>query len=103
MAPGRVIMRVSAVVCAIAVAGWTGAAVAGDKLHVAQSSTTTNCMVSCNAQWATCQASCIVPGSAPTGAATSTSNANASSSCLINCGSQQMSCQSSCALASPSQ
>jgi hypothetical protein len=95
-------MRLSVAVCAIAaVAGWTSASAAG-KLRLAQSSTTTNCMVTCNAQWATCQASCIVPGSAPTGAATTTSNANANSSCLINCGSQQMSCQSNCALASPS-
>lgn len=74
-----------------------------DRTHLAQTSTTTNCMMTCNSQWATCQASCIVPGTAPSGAATSTSNANASSTCVIGCGNQQMSCQTNCALASPSQ
>jgi hypothetical protein len=97
-------MRFPIGVCAIvAVVAWDGSAFAAGKIHLAQTSTTTNCMMSCNSQWATCQTSCIVPGAAPTGAATTTSNANASSTCLINCGSQQMSCQTSCALASPSQ
>lgn len=96
----RLLVAVFAVVGMVACTGGVSAA---SKLHLAQTSTTTNCMVSCNSQWATCQASCIVPGSAPTGAATTTSNANASSTCLINCGSQETSCQSNCALASPSQ
>ena len=92
-----------AVCTVIAMIGMCGSASARGKLHLAQTSTTTNCMMTCSSQWATCQASCIIPGAAPTGAATTTSNANANSACLINCGNQQMSCQTNCALASPSQ
>ena len=96
-------MRWWVAVCAGAFILALGSASATGKLRLAQTSTTTNCMMTCSSQWATCQASCIMPGSPATGAATSTSNANASSSCLINCGSQQLSCQTNCGLASPSQ
>ena len=49
----------------VAVAGLAGEASAGEKIRLAQTSTTTNCMMTCNAQAATCQAACFVP-SAPT-------------------------------------
>ncbi len=73
------------------------------KIRLAQTSTVTNCMMTCNSQAATCQTACLIPGTAPTGAATATSNANLSTSCQANCTTQQISCQTTCAQTSPSQ
>jgi hypothetical protein len=82
-------MRCLAVLFAIvAVAGFATEASAGEKIRLAQSSTVTNCMMTCNSQAATCQTACVVPGTAPTNAATTTSNATASASCQINCSTQ---------------
>lgn len=69
---------------------------------ILQTSAVTNCMMACGSQAALCQAACVVPGTAPTGAATITSNANSSTSCQLNCSTQQLSCQSVCARNSPS-
>jgi hypothetical protein len=85
----------------LAGAGLDGAASAG-KIRLAQSSTVTNCMMACNAQAATCQVSCVVPGTAPTGAATTTSNASVSTTCQLSCTTQQVACQTICARTSPS-
>jgi hypothetical protein len=88
------------------VAGFAASASAGNSgapIRLAQTSTTTNCMMTCNSQAATCQSSCVVPGTAPTTAATTTSNATASQSCLSNCSSQELACQTNCARISPSQ
>ena len=64
-------MRCLAVLFAVAaVAGFASAASAGKKIHLAQSSATTNCMMTCNSQAAACQTTCVVPGTAPTNAAT---------------------------------
>ena len=71
-------------------------------LRLAQTSTVTNCMMTCNSAAALCQTTCLVPGSAPTGAATTTSNANVSTTCQLNCSTQQISCQTTCAQNSPS-
>lgn len=54
---------------------------AAEKIRLAQTSAVTNCMMACGSQAALCQAACVVPGTAPTGAATITSNANSSTSC----------------------
>ncbi len=72
-------------------------------LRLAQTSTTTNCMMSCNATAATCQAACVVPGSPSSEAATTGSNATASGSCLMSCSTEQLNCQTNCARTSPSQ
>jgi hypothetical protein len=69
----------------------------------AQTSTVTNCMMVCNAQAASCQTSCLVPGTPPLASATITSNATANTTCLLNCGTSQVTCQTSCARQSPSQ
>jgi len=84
-------------------AGTIGAANAAGKLRLAQTSNVTNCMMLCNSQAATCQASCIVPGTAPTNAATTNGNANLSTSCQVGCSTQQIACQTICARNSPSQ
>lgn len=83
--------------------GAGGAVATSNKpLRLAQTSTTTTCMMSCNSTAATCQAACVVPGTAPSGAATTGSNATASTSCLMTCSTQQLNCQTNCARVSPS-
>lgn len=87
----------------LAIDGFAGGAFAAGKIRLAQTSTVTNCMMTCNSQAATCQATCVVPGTPPTGAATTVGNANTSTSCQLNCSTQQIACQTSCARTSPSQ
>jgi len=98
-------MRQSAVLCvmlAAIAAIAAGKAEATPRLRLAQTSTVTQCMMACNSQAAACQTTCLVPGSAPTGAATTTSNANVSATCQAACSTQQVSCQTVCAQNSPS-
>ena len=73
------------------------------KIRLAQTSTATNCMMTCNAQAASCRTGCIVPGTLPSAAATTTSNATASTNCLLTCTTTQLACQTNCARQSPSQ
>jgi hypothetical protein len=87
---------------AVAVLASSVSANAATKLRLAQTSTVTTCMMACNAQAAACQTTCLVPGNAPTGAATTTSNANLNTSCQAGCSTQQISCQTTCAQNSPS-
>jgi hypothetical protein len=80
---------------------------------LAQTSTTTNCMMSCNSQAASCQTRCFIPNvpgpppsfSAPgsAGAVGPVFNSDANATCRMGCTSTQLSCQSGCALNSPSQ
>ena len=78
----------------------SGPAAAGNKtIRLAQSSTTTGCMMACNSQAATCQYTCVAPSSSTS----SGTNTTASGSCLSNCSSQQLACQATCARISPSQ
>jgi hypothetical protein len=85
------------------VIGTIGAANAAGKIRLAQSSTVTNCMMACNSQAAACLTTCLVPGTAPTGAATATGNANLSTTCQVNCSTAQITCQTTCAQSFPSQ
>jgi hypothetical protein len=82
--------------------GTVGAASAAGKIRLAQTSNVTNCMMACNSQAASCQTTCLVPGTPPTGAATTTSNANMNTTCQLNCSTQQISCHTICAQTSPS-
>jgi hypothetical protein len=77
-------------------------AASATRIRLAQTSTVTNCMMLCNSQAATCQTTCLVPGTAPTGAATATGNANLSTSCQLNCSTVQIACHTVCARTSPS-
>jgi hypothetical protein len=86
----------------LAVALCHSAAQAATKIRIAQTSNVTNCMMACNSQAATCQTTCLIPGSPPTGAATTGGNANQSTACQLNCTTQRMTCQTSCARTSPS-
>jgi hypothetical protein len=101
-------VRAALVVCVLlsivgAIGSGSAVAKSNTPFRLAQSSTTTSCMMSCNSTAATCQAACVVPGSPPTGAATTGSNATASTSCLMGCSTQQLNCQTNCARVSPSQ
>jgi hypothetical protein len=88
----------------VAVAGFAGAASAGEKIRLAQSSTTTNCMMTCNAQAATCQTTCFVPPAPAVGSTTSTiaqaqapgPNQTSSTTCTMNCTTTQLACQTVC-------
>ena len=79
-------------------------AFAADKIRLAQSSAVTNCIMTCNAQAAACQTTCVLPGpppSASTGATPpTTTNATANIACTLNCGIVQLSCQTNCGLRS---
>ena len=60
----------------LAVAICNSSGQAATRFRVAQTSTVTNCMMACNSQAASCQTTCLVPGTLPTGAATTGSNTN---------------------------
>jgi hypothetical protein len=95
-------LRILLTALAIGVSAMSAFAADGSKsMRLAQSSTTTNCMMSCNSQAASCQASCVLPSTSSSG--TSGTNATASGACLSNCSSQQLACQTTCARISPSQ
>jgi hypothetical protein len=79
------------------------AASAHGKIRLAQSSSVTNCMMTCNSQAAACLTTCLVPGTPPTGAATTTSNANLNTTCQVSCSMQRISCQTTCAQSFPGQ
>src|SRR5580692_9193805 len=98
-------MRCCAVLLAVvAVAGFVSEASAGKKIRFAQSSTTTNCMMTCNAQAATCQTACFVPPAPAVGSTTSAiaqaqspgPNATSSTSCTMSCTTTQLACQTVC-------
>jgi hypothetical protein len=86
--------------------------IVGCSAALAQTSTTTNCMMSCNSQAASCQTRCFipnVPGPAPSfsapGSVPPTApifNSDANTACRMGCTSTQLSCQGGCALNSPS-
>jgi hypothetical protein len=99
----RVVTLLVTAFAGFALANCDCAAAASGKFRIAQTSTVTNCMMACNSQAATCQTTCLVPGTAPTNAATTTGNANQSTSCQLNCSTQQINCQTTCGTTSPSQ
>ena len=87
---------------AAAISAAAASASAEGNIQLAQASPTTTCMMSCNAQAASCQTGCVVPGTPPTASATTTSNATASTACLLSCSTTQLTCQTNCAQQSPS-
>jgi len=87
---------------ALALALCHSAARATGRIHLAQTSNVTNCMMSCNSQAANCLTTCLIPGTPPVGAATTGGNANLNTACQLNCTTQRMSCQTTCARTSPS-
>ena len=100
MRPGRIAGLF--VATGLAIALWHSTVLAAGKVRIAQTSTVTNCMMACNSRAATCQTTCLIPGTAPIGAATTASNANQSTACQLNCTTQQISCQSIYGRTSPS-
>ena len=99
----RIAILIIIVFGGFAIGNCNSAAAAWRKIRIAQTSTVTNCMMACNSQAASCQTTCLVPGTPPTNAATATGNANQSTSCQLNCTTQQVNSQTTCASTSPSQ
>ena len=64
-------------------------------------STTTNCMMTCNSQVANCRPACVLPAISSTTSG-GTPNATGSTSCLLSCASTHLVCQTVCAQVSPS-
>ena len=89
-------------VVALAINAMADSAFAADPIRLAQTSTVTACMMGCNSQGSMCQSACVVPGTPPTTAATTTSNATAGAACLLNCSTLQLACHTRCAQQSPS-
>jgi hypothetical protein len=117
-------MRAFAIIVAVAATATCGAALAQTTtpnvvapitgLSTPLTSTTTNCMMSCNSRAANCQTGCFVPPppinapgppvtlSPATPPPAGTLNTTASTTCQMSCTSTQLACQSGCALNSPS-
>ena len=98
-----IVLAAAAINAAVALGAMAQSATAEGRIRLAQTSTVTNCMMTCNAQAANCQTGCLVPGTPPTASATTTSNATAGTTCLLTCTSTQIACQTTCARQSPSQ
>jgi hypothetical protein len=99
----RIVSLLVAAVAGFVFANNDCAVAASGRFHIAQTSTVTNCMMACNSQAASCQTTCLIPGTPPTNAATTTGNTNLNTSCQLNCTTQQVNCQTTCGTTSPSQ
>ena len=97
----NIMHRLTILVILAAINGFLFFASAQAKTRLAQSSVATECMMSCNSRFASCQSSCVATETAPssTGAATF----NPVQTCISSCTSQELECQIVCARESPSQ
>jgi hypothetical protein len=112
-------MRAFAIILAVAATAACGPALAQTTtpnvvaptpgLSTPVTSTTTNCMMSCNSQAANCQTRCYIPNAPgpppnlnPASPRVIVDTAGASAACNMGCTSSQLACQSGCALNSPS-
>ena len=81
-------------------------ALAEGKLRLAQTSTVSRCMMTCNAQAANCRTGCVLPSPSASGAVSTnipnSPNPTANTTCNLNCGTTQVACQTNCGLQSPS-
>jgi len=83
---------------------------AEQRIRLAQTSNTTNCMMICNSAAANCRTTCVLPGNLPTTAAAAanivtnagTTNAGPSVACLLNCSTTELGCHTACGQQSPS-
>jgi hypothetical protein len=85
--------------------GHASGALAAGKIRLAQTSTVTNCMVSCNNAYLVCQTSCVQPAQAQSTLNQGTfsrGNVVSNGSCISLCTSQQLLCSQTCARMSPS-
>jgi hypothetical protein len=75
------------------------------KIRLAQTSVATNCMMTCNAQAATCQTTCLIPPAQLPSAVSNVAqqSAIANTACISACSTTQLTCQTNCARLSPSQ
>jgi hypothetical protein len=92
------------VLLAAIIVGLGGGALAAKKMRLAQTSSTTTCMMTCNSAFALCQSQCVSGRAAALQVLQGViSPGTAAGSCVVVCTNQQLSCQTTCALASPSQ
>jgi hypothetical protein len=93
------------VLLATSIVGLAGGALAAGKIRLAQTSTVTNCMMTCNSAYALCQSTCTNPQAALTlfdQQGVSPGNVIASGSCISTCTNLQQACSLRCARMSPS-
>jgi hypothetical protein len=64
-------------------------------------STTTNCMMSCNSAVANCRTTCVLPAPALGTTTATTGNATGSTACLLVCSNTHLACQTTCAAQFP--
>jgi hypothetical protein len=95
---------------AVALCAAAHGASAEQKIRLAQTSNTTNCMMICNSAAANCRTTCVLPGNLPTTTAAAanivtnagTTNAGPSVACLLNCSTTELGCHTACGQQSPS-
>jgi hypothetical protein len=94
------------VLLAASIVGLADGARAAGKIRLAQTSSATNCMVSCNTTFANCESTCFFPSQEYQTVIQGTFSRGAvagSGSCISLCTNQQLICQTNCARTSPSQ
>ena len=80
----------------LVVNGFAATSSASEKVRLAQTSVTTTCMMTCNAQYALCQSNCVSVGVTSTTPTTGV-NPNPNQTCRASCTNQQLACQITCA------
>src|SRR5262249_35789822 len=93
------------VLLATSIVGLMGSALAAGEIRLAQTSTVTNCMVSCNNAYASCQTTCVQPAQAQSTLNQGTfsrGNVVSQGSCVSLCTSQQLLCSQTCSRSFPS-
>ena len=89
--------RLTILFAMLASIGCATSASAQGTIKLAQSSTKTTCMNTCNNGFVTCQSSCISAGNTTQGTVTTaTTNVSPSATCISACTNQQLSCQLIC-------
>jgi hypothetical protein len=93
-----------ALLLSVTVAVWATSAGATGKIRLAQTSAATTCMMTCNAQAANCQTTCLIPpAQLPNAFSTVTQqNTTANTACTTACSTTRLACQTNCARMSPS-
>jgi hypothetical protein len=98
--------RVICILLTTCIAVLAGGALAAGKIRLAQTSTVTNCMMTCNSTFASCESTCFFPSQEFNTVVQGTFSRGAivgSGSCISLCTNQQLICQTNCARASPLQ
>ena len=93
---GAVMRSLTVLLSFLVVNGFAATSSASEKVRLAQTSVTTTCMMTCNAQYALCQSNCLSVGVTSTTPTTGV-NPNPNQTCRASCTNQQLACQITCA------